>query len=132
MGGGGRGIRICRDKKSLIENFKQSKSEAKAAFGDDSVLLEKYIENPKHIEVQILGDKHGKVIHLFERDRSVQRRFQKVVEIAPSLNLSSELTTKIYNSAFKIAIEANYLGAGTSKLLIEGYNYSFIDINTRI
>ncbi|MCH7926456.1 MAG: pyruvate carboxylase [Candidatus Dadabacteria bacterium] len=132
MGGGGRGIRICRDKKSLIENFKQSKSEAKAAFGDDSVLLEKYIENPKHIEVQILGDKHGKVIHLFERDCSVQRRFQKVVEIAPSLNLSSELKAKIYHSAVKIAREANYFSAGTIEFLIERNNYYFIEMNTRI
>jgi pyruvate carboxylase len=132
MGGGGRGIRICRDKKSLIENFKQSKSEAKAAFGDDSVLLEKYIENPKHIEVQILGDKYGKVIHLFERDCSVQRRYQKVVEIAPSLNLSSELKAKIYDSAVKIAREANYFSAGTIEFLVEGNNYYFIEMNTRI
>ena len=132
MGGGGRGIRICRDKKSLIENFKQSKSEAKAAFGDDSVLLEKYIENPKHIEVQILGDKHGKVIHLFERDCSVQRRYQKVVEIAPSLNLSSKLKAKIYDSAVKIAREANYFSAGTIEFLVEGNNYYFIEMNTRI
>ena len=132
MGGGGRGIRVCRDKKSLIENFKQSKSEAKAAFGDDSVLLEKYIENPKHIEVQILGDKHGKVIHLFERDCSVQRRYQKVVEIAPSLTLSQELKNQIYDSAVKIAREANYFSAGTIEFLVEGDEYYFIEMNTRI
>ncbi len=132
MGGGGRGIRICRDKKSLIENFKQSRSEAKAAFGDDSVLLEKYIENPKHIEVQILGDKHGKVIHLFERDCSVQRRHQKVVEIAPSLNLSAELKSIIYESAVKIAEEVGYFSAGTVEFLVEGENFYFIEMNTRI
>ncbi|HSG32361.1 MAG TPA: pyruvate carboxylase, partial [Thermodesulfobacteriota bacterium] len=132
MGGGGRGIRICRDKKSLIENFKQSRSEAKAAFGDDSVLLEKYIENPKHIEVQILGDKHGKVIHLFERDCSVQRRHQKVVEIAPSLHLSTDLKNRIYDSAVKIAKEVGYFSAGTIEFLVEGENYYFIEMNTRI
>jgi pyruvate carboxylase len=132
MGGGGRGIRICRDKKSLIENFKQSKSEAKAAFGDDSVILEKYMEDPKHIEVQILGDKYGNVIHLFERDCSVQRRHQKVVEIAPSLNLSQELKAKIYKSAVKMAREVGYFSAGTVEFLVEGKNYYFIEMNTRI
>lgn len=133
MGGGGRGIRICRDKKSLIENFKQSKSEAKASFGDDSVILEKYIENPKHIEVQILGDIHGNVIHLFERDCSVQRRYQKVVEIAPSLTLSQTLKHKIYDSAVKIAKRANYFSAGTVEFLLDqDENFYFIEMNTRI
>src|SRR5690606_26575842 len=86
-GGGGRGMRVVRNDQDLRKSFHEARSEAKNAFGDDTVFLEKFIENPKHIEVQIVADQHGNIIHLFERDCSVQRRFQKVVEIAPSVSL---------------------------------------------
>lgn len=88
-GGGGRGMRIVNDFSLLEKLFNEAKREAKTAFGDDTIFIEKYIDNPKHIEVQIIGDKHGSIVHLFERDCSVQRRFQKVVEIAPAPNLPS-------------------------------------------
>ena len=86
LGGGGRGMRIVRDADSLNESYDRAKSEAKAAFGNDEVYVEKLVENPKHIEVQILGDEQGNVVHLYERDCSVQRRHQKVVEVAPSVS----------------------------------------------
>ena len=95
-GGGGRGMRVVRDAEQLNRAFNEARSEAKTAFGDDTVFLEKFVENPKHIEVQIIGDKYGEVSHLFERDCSVQRRFQKVVEIAPSLTLSQVTKDKLY------------------------------------
>ena len=83
-GGGGRGMRVVHNINSLLKNYNEARSEAKNAFGDDTVFFEKFIENPKHIEVQILGDNYGNLVHLFERDCSVQRRFQKVVEVAPA------------------------------------------------
>src|SRR5699024_649658 len=87
LGGGGRGMRIVEDESELSESYDRAKSEAKSAFGNDEVYVEKFIENPKHIEVQIIGDESGNIVHLFERDCSVQRRHQKVVEVAPSINL---------------------------------------------
>ena len=96
LGGGGRGMRIVRLEEELQEAYNRAKSEAKAAFGNDEVYVEKFIENPKHIEVQILGDKHGNIVHLYERDCSVQRRHQKVVEIAPVVSISEEFTSTIF------------------------------------
>jgi pyruvate carboxylase len=132
-GGGGRGIRVAHDRKSLLENLVQARSEAKAAFGSDAIILEKYIQNPKHIEVQILGDKYGNVAHLFERDCSVQRRHQKVTELAPAVTLSPGLKEKIYEAAVSIARAVNYSSAGTVEFLVdkEG-NFYFIEMNTRI
>ncbi len=95
LGGGGRGMRIVRTAEDLKESYDRAKSEAKSAFGNDEVYVEKFIENPKHIEVQILADKHGNIVHLYERDCSVQRRHQKVVEIAPSVSLTDEVREKI-------------------------------------
>ncbi len=94
LGGGGRGMRVAHDEKSAREGYERAKSEAKAAFGSDEVYVEKYIANPKHIEVQILGDTHGNVIHLFERDCSVQRRHQKVVEVAPCVSMNKQQRQK--------------------------------------
>ncbi len=91
LGGGGRGMRIVRNAASLEESYYRAKSEAKAAFGNDEIYLEKLLENPKHIEVQILGDTYGNIVHLYERDCSVQRRHQKLVEVAPSISLPAEL-----------------------------------------
>ena len=91
LGGGGRGMRIVHDPDEVSEAYDRAKSEAKAAFGNDEVYVEKYINKPKHIEVQIIGDSHGNIVHLYERDCSIQRRHQKVVEIAPSVSLSLEL-----------------------------------------
>jgi pyruvate carboxylase len=132
-GGGGRGIRINYDQKSLIENLPQARSEAKAAFGSDAVLLEKYIENPKHVEVQVLGDQYGNVIHLFERDCSVQRRHQKVTELAPALTLDRDVKESIYNAALRLCRAANYTSAGTVEFLVDlKGNFYFIEMNTRI
>ena len=100
-GGGGRGMRVCHDDAQLANAFTEARSEALKAFGDDTIFLEKYIDSPKHIEVQIMADLHGNIVHLFERDCSVQRRFQKVVEIAPSKGLSQDVKDKIYQLTWK-------------------------------
>lgn len=132
-GGGGRGMRVVRDGKLLEQLFNEAKREAKTAFGDDTIFIEKFIECPKHIEVQILGDKHGNIVHLFERDCSVQRRFQKVVEIAPAPNLKQETKNKLYEYALAIAREVNYNNAGTVEFLVDKKeNIYFIEVNPRI
>ncbi len=132
-GGGGRGMRVCRNKEELIGNYKEAKKEAGVAFGDDTVFLEKFIENPKHLEVQLLGDNHGNIVHLFERDCSVQRRFQKVVEVAPSLNLKETTRKKLHDFAIKIAEHVGYNNAGTVEFLVdESENIYFIEVNPRI
>ncbi|HWP92814.1 MAG TPA: pyruvate carboxylase [Thermodesulfobacteriota bacterium] len=132
-GGGGRGIRPVFDRKSLLENLAQARSEARAAFGSDAIILEKYVQNPKHIEVQVLGDQYGNVVHLFERDCSVQRRHQKVAELAPAITLDPKLKEKMYEAALSIARAVNYTSAGTVEFLVdkEG-NFYFIEMNTRI
>ncbi|MBP1751177.1 MAG: pyc [Geobacteraceae bacterium] len=132
-GGGGRGMRIARDRKELIEGIASARSEAKTAFGNPAVFLERFIENPKHIEVQILGDNHGNLVHFFERDCSIQRRHQKVVEFAPSLSLTPEIREEICNEALKIARKVKYRNAGTIEFLLdqEGTFY-FIEMNPRI
>ncbi|OFY85739.1 MAG: pyruvate carboxylase [Bacteroidetes bacterium RIFCSPLOWO2_12_FULL_35_15] len=132
-GGGGRGMRVVRDGKLLEQLFNEAKREAKTAFGNDTIFIEKFIECPKHIEVQILGDKHGNIVHLFERDCSVQRRFQKVVEIAPAPNLRQETKNKLYGYALAIAREVNYNNAGTVEFLVDKKeNIYFIEVNPRI
>ncbi len=132
-GGGGRGMRVVRDENLLEQLFNEAKREAKTAFGDDTIFIEKFIESPKHIEVQILGDKHGNIVHLFERDCSVQRRFQKVVEIAPAPNLKQETKDKLYQYALAIAREVNYNNAGTVEFLVDKKeNIYFIEVNPRI
>ncbi|QOR68424.1 pyruvate carboxylase [Cytobacillus suaedae] len=132
LGGGGRGMRIVRSQSSVKESYERAKSEAKAAFGNDEVYVEKLIENPKHIEVQILGDADGNIIHLYERDCSVQRRHQKVVEIAPSVSLSEELRQKICESAVSLMKNVQYINAGTVEYLVSGEEFYFIEVNPRI
>jgi len=132
-GGGGRGMRVVHHKKDLKKLYIEATREAKTAFGDDRVFVEKYINNPKHIEVQILGDHYGNLIHLFERDCSVQRRFQKVVEVAPSLNLKQSTKNKLYKYAVNICKTANYVNAGTVEFLVDDKEeIYFIEVNTRI
>ena len=132
-GGGGRGLRIARDEKELIGGFEIARSESKAAFGVSDVFLEKYIERPHHIEFQILADKHGNIIHLGERDCSIQRRHQKLIEIAPSLILDAELREKMGIAAVKAAMAANYTNAGTVEFLVDDKkNFYFLEMNTRI
>lgn len=132
-GGGGRGMRVVRKAEDLIPEYREAKGEALTAFGDDTIFLEKFIDNPKHIEVQILGDKHGNLVHLFERDCSVQRRFQKVVEVAPSLTLSQKTKDQLYQHALNITREVDYTHAGTVEFLVDTEeNIYFIEVNPRI
>lgn len=132
-GGGGRGMRVVRSEGKLITAYHEARGEALTAFGDDTVFLEKFIENPKHIEVQILGDKHGNLVHLFERDCSVQRRFQKVVEVAPSMNLKASTKQALYDYALKITKHVDYTHAGTVEFLVdEDESIYFIEVNPRI
>ena len=131
-GGGGRGMRVVRNADEMQTAFMNARGEALKAFGDDTVFIEKFIENPKHIEVQILGDHHGNVVHLYERDCSVQRRFQKVIEIAPSI-LRQETKNKLYEYAVSIAKYVEYNNAGTVEFLVDSQeNVYFIEVNPRI
>ncbi len=132
-GGGGRGMRVVRKAEDLERVFDEARREAKNAFGDDTVFLEKFVENPKHLEVQIAADNYGNLVHLFERDCSVQRRYQKVVEVAPSFGLSDEIRKKLHNYALKICKAVNYNNVGTVEFLIdEKKNIFFIEVNPRI
>jgi pyruvate carboxylase len=132
-GGGGRGMRVVRDDDGLRKAFHEARSEAKNAFGDDTVFLEKFVERPKHIEIQIAADKHGNIVHLYERDCSVQRRFQKVVEMAPSAGLQQGTLDKLYGYAIKIASAVNYSNLGTVEFLVDQQeNIYFIEVNPRI
>ncbi|MCB9272191.1 MAG: pyruvate carboxylase [Lewinellaceae bacterium] len=132
-GGGGRGMRVVRSAEDLTAALETAKREAKTAFGDDTVFIEKFIENPKHIEVQLLGDHHGNLVHLFERDCSVQRRYQKVVEIAPSLTIIPATLQKIYDYAIRIGQGVNYNNAGTVEFLVDqDQSVYFIEVNPRI
>ena len=132
-GGGGRGMRIVRSEEELLPQFRSARSEAAKAFGIDDIFIEKYLENPKHIEVQILGDKYGNIVHLFERDCSIQRRHQKVIEFTPALCLTDEQRKAICDDALKIAHAVDYRSAGTVEFLVdkEGHHY-FIEMNPRI
>lgn len=132
LGGGGRGMRVAFDDAQALEGYNRAKSEAKAAFGSDEVYVEKYIADPKHIEVQILGDMHDNVVHLFERDCSVQRRHQKVVEVAPCVSLSTELREKICGAAVQLMKHVGYVNAGTVEFLVSGDDFYFIEVNPRV
>ncbi len=132
LGGGGRGMRIVRDADSLNESYDRAKSEAKAAFGNDEVYVEKLVENPKHIEVQILGDEQGNVVHLYERDCSMQRRHQKVVEVAPSVSIDEDLRLRICEAAVQLMEKVRYINAGTVEFLVSGNDFYFIEVNPRV
>ncbi|GAA0718497.1 pyruvate carboxylase [Clostridium malenominatum] len=132
-GGGGRGMRIARDEEDLINTFRSAKEEAKKAFGIDSLFIEKYLEGPKHIEVQVLGDKQGNLVHLHERDCSIQRRHQKVIEFAPAFSIPEEKRRVICEDALKIAKAVGYVNAGTVEFLVDKYgNHYFIEMNPRV
>jgi len=132
-GGGGRGMRVIRTQEALEKAYPESRREALNAFGDDTVFLEKFVENPKHIEVQIVGDQHGNMVHLFERDCSVQRRYQKVIEYAPSYGVADQVTTALYDYALKICKAVGYDNIGTVEFLVDddGSIY-FIEVNPRV
>ncbi|MDT8715065.1 pyruvate carboxylase [Clostridium sp. 19966] len=132
-GGGGRGMRIVRGEEDLEASFLSAKSEAKKAFGIDTIFMEKYLQKPKHIEVQVLGDKYGNIVHLYERDCSIQRRHQKVVEIAPAFSISDEKRKQICEDALKIAKSVGYRSAGTLEFLVDMHgNHYFIEMNPRV
>lgn len=132
-GGGGRGMRIVRDEEQLIKEYREAREESKKAFGDDKIFLEKYLEKPKHIEVQILADNYGNVVHLFDRDCSVQRRHQKVVEFAPAFTIPESTRQIIFDSAVRLAGKVGYRNAGTLEFLVDKDNHPyFIEMNPRI
>ena len=132
-GGGGKGMRVVESEEVLEEQMNRAISEALSAFGDGSVFIEKYISSPRHIEIQVLADSHGNVVHLFERECSIQRRHQKVVEEAPSAVLTPELRERMGEAAIKVAKSCNYEGAGTVEFLLDSHNnYYFLEMNTRL
>jgi acetyl-CoA carboxylase, biotin carboxylase subunit len=132
-GGGGKGMRIVNSAKEIEPLFKMASSEAKSAFGDDRVYIEKYLENPRHIEVQIFADQHGNIVHLGERECSIQRRHQKVIEESPSPIVDPELRQQMGQVAIKAAQAANYINAGTVEFLVDkGKNFYFLEVNTRL
>ncbi len=131
-GGGGKGMRIVHAESEVQEAFERTKSEAINSFGNDALYVEKYINNPKHIEVQILGDQHGNVVHLYERDCSVQRRHQKVVEVAPAYGLNEAIRKELCEAALQLMNYAEYVNAGTVEFLVSGDEFYFIEVNPRV
>uniref|UniRef100_A0A1A8QF55 Pyruvate carboxylase n=1 Tax=Nothobranchius pienaari TaxID=704102 RepID=A0A1A8QF55_9TELE len=132
-GGGGRGMRVVREYEELEENYQRAYSEALTAFGNGALFVEKFIEKPRHIEVQILGDKYGNVIHLYERDCSIQRRHQKVVEIAPAFQLDPHLRDRLHSDAVSLAKQVGYENAGTVEFLVDKHGrHYFIEVNSRL
>ncbi|MEQ9422786.1 MAG: acetyl-CoA carboxylase biotin carboxylase subunit [Cyclobacteriaceae bacterium] len=132
-GGGGKGMRIVHSADEIVEQMERAVSEAKSAFGDGSVFIEKYITSPKHIEVQVIGDQHGNIVHLFERDCSIQRRHQKVIEEAPSPVMDTKQRMQIGETAVNVAKACNYFGAGTVEFVVDkDLNYYFLEMNTRL
>jgi acetyl-CoA carboxylase biotin carboxylase subunit len=132
-GGGGRGMRVARNDITLLSGLQSARQEAEQAFKDGSVFLEKYLDQPRHIEVQLLGDRHGNVIHLYERDCSLQRRHQKLVEEAPAPNLPEKVRDNICDAAVRLAKAAGYYSAGTCEFLVDkDNNFYFIEVNARV
>ncbi|WP_439239883.1 acetyl-CoA carboxylase biotin carboxylase subunit [Lonepinella sp. BR2474] len=131
-GGGGRGMRVVRNAESLEESIAMTKAEAKAAFNNDMVYMEKYLENPRHVEIQVLADTHGNAVYLAERDCSMQRRHQKVVEEAPAPGISDQVRQDIGSRCANACVEIGYRGAGTFEFLYENGEFYFIEMNTRI
>ena len=132
-GGGGKGMRVVEKASDLASQMNRAISEATSAFGDGSVFIEKYVASPRHIEIQVMADTHGNIIHLFERECSIQRRHQKVIEEAPSSVLTPELRQKMGQAAVKVAKACDYVGAGTVEFLLdENMNFYFLEMNTRL
>jgi propionyl-CoA carboxylase alpha chain len=132
-GGGGKGMRVVEKEKDVEEQMKRAISEATSAFGDGSVFVEKYVTSPRHIEIQVMADSHGNILHFFERECSIQRRHQKVVEEAPSSVLTPELREKMGQAAINVARSCDYLGAGTVEFLLDAdHNFYFLEMNTRL
>ena len=131
-GGGGKGMRIVNSEDELWDSIVSAQNEAKLAFGDDKVFIEKYLNKPRHIEIQVFGDGKGKAVHLYSRDCSLQRKYQKILEEAPALNISKEKLDEIQNICVKACEEMNYKGAGTLEFLYENGQFFFIEMNTRI
>jgi pyruvate carboxylase len=133
MGGGGKGMRVVRKMEDLASMFQAASSEALASFGDGSVFIERFVDRPRHIEVQIIGDGTGNVVHLWERDCSVQRRHQKVIEMAPAWTLPDDLRAQLHEYAIRLTSAANYKNAGTVEFLIDAQMRPyFIEVNPRI
>ena len=131
-GGGGRGMRVVHSEAALLNSIYITQSEAKAAFGDDTVYLEKFLENPRHVEIQVLADSHGNVIHLGDRDCSLQRRHQKVLEEAPAPHIPQDIRDDVANSCVNACKKIGYQGAGTFEFLYENGQFFFIEMNTRV
>ena len=132
-GGGGKGMRIAHDEKELVENYIAAQNEAKAAFGNPDVYIEKYVEEPRHVEIQVIGDKFGNVVHLGERDCSIQRRHQKLIEEAPSAGIDAKTRDKMGKFAAKLAKGIGYDSVGTLEFLVDkSMNFYFMEMNTRI
>jgi len=132
-GGGGKGMRLVRDEKDLQSSIERARSEAKASFGDDTIYVEKFVEEPRHIEIQILADQQGHAIHLCERECSIQRRHQKVIEEAPANRMTHELREAMGRAAVAAAKAVNYHGAGTCEFLVDKHmNFYFLEMNTRV
>ena len=132
-GGGGKGMRVVENEEELEEQLNRAVSEALSAFGDGSVFIEKYITSPRHIEIQVLGDQHGKIVYLFERECSIQRRHQKVIEEAPSAILTESMRKAMGEAAIGVAKACNYYGAGTVEFMVDEHrNYYFLEMNTRL
>ena len=131
-GGGGRGMRVVRDSQNLIQAISITQAEATSAFGDGTVYMEKFLTAPRHVEIQVLADGHGHVIHLGDRDCSLQRRHQKVLEEAPAPGISDSIRQKVYSSCVKACQEIGYIGAGTFEFLFEDNKFYFIEMNTRV
>src|SRR5919205_421758 len=131
-GGGGQGIRVVHDAEELNESVRAAMRDARAAFGEDEIYLEKFLVGPRHVEVQVMGDHDGNVIHLYERECSMQRRRQKVLEEAPSPGISPEVRKEMTEAAVRLARETGYANAGTVEFLVDGDDFYFIEMNTRI
>lgn len=132
-GGGGKGMRIVEEPGAFEEQMQLAVSEAKSAFGDGAVFIERYVSSPRHIEIQVLGDNYGNIVHLFERECSIQRRHQKVIEEAPSSVLSPEIREKMGKCAVDVARSVNYTGAGTVEFILdENLDFFFLEMNTRL
>ena len=131
-GGGGRGMRICPDETALQSAYETARSEAERAFGDPAVYLEKYLEHPRHIEIQVFGDTHGRIVHLGERECSIQRRHQKLIEESPSPVITQEMRQRMGEAAIKLCKAVNYVNAGTIEFLYQDGEFYFMEMNTRI